>query len=1392
MAIIDSGVLYHGTSGTFFVGTTGTIVPAIRLSDKTDIPTIFNSGRLNTDFRILPTGSSQVGLFFDVSTSRLGINTVSPSAALHIMDVCSDGGIKIESTTNCDNGVALNLLHNPSTASKSGDYPATINLKGVNTNDVEIIYGQIKSRILNSTTSNTSGELSFYVDKTGTPSEIFVASVQKVILGQDNTVTNGLYPTVIGKGNLVNNCRNFSLIGNSNNVNQIYEGLVLGYLNSASGTGIIAISNFSMISGAENLVFGTINSISGSKNILVGGSNSITGVSNTLIGNSGIIRGSSGLIAGSNIVILGFNNVNFGNNNSISGNNNLYYGNQGFIGSGSNIISIGNSQSIGSSDSGIFIGNGINLTNSDNSIVVGINNNYTVMPKSLLFGSNNVAVSGSSGLILFGQNNNFISPSASLVFGQNNNVSGSINNIVVGLTNGSYGDSNNNIIIGLLNNKTGVFISSSSTSGTATDNTDSVLDHNILIGIHNNSTSANNSIAVGNKNIVSGNNNAVVGSFNIGSSIGNNILGNSNALIGANNISVGDNNRLFGNNIISIGDSGSVYGTNSVNIGQNKLLASGNILGSNNIVHNIRNNIYGSNNIAGGATEYRFNINNNQIIIDRATPDIIDGDTLGLYISNRNVDDPYVEYVAASKAYNGGNDETTFSITASQTNLFRIAQSFNDNSSTPIVVSGILTKIKSVSNNFGLSSAIFGNDNISRNGSGIVIGNANQVSGENIIAIGNNILYTGDNGVVIGSTQKNKFISNDSHFIINPSLSQTGVRVWANDGSVVQYIDLGNKYVGINNASPSYALDVNGVINASGIRISGGSSAGYALVSDANGLGVWQQQVSLTGTNSALLMKVSDTITSGVDSFIITAQTGINLFESKILLSATGNKFNNSNLVFTDNVDETVLSINTDNNTISGSNYIASSLNVISSVSLPASSLSGGLLYVQNNGTLAANRLSIPNSLLFNNTNNNPDGDSKLRYISGIIAFSVDAIAGVGFDPIYYNHLISVNNSYDTAFNRSKDLTNNFSIWSNTSLNGDDSPLGVHYSHSGVLGVHTSGPQLYSASDDIRLRVAGKVHANSIKVGTGPTTSGYYLRAIDDSGNLELRELTLPLTQLATYPIISSIGQGTTTYVVSLSPYKNYTSAVDLEGGNKIDGGKTLVFNGSNTAAQRWLVADNFRARQGGCGGTCYKGIEFGKRASLLQTNEMIAFAGGAFKNLQGSEEYNSYNGSSQFAQYQLRTATSGSQSYDLLTDFPVNTTVSANNTMAFNNTSIDDGHNISNINRNYIWQYTITLNAIWQSGVDVSTIDGGCFVYEGAVKKIGSSFSIVGTPLVRSYLPTIRPQLSGIVRPTSNDSINRLQILASGGTNNYHIKWSATAQINQINLPSGAFGFQF
>ena len=100
-------------SGTLNIGS-GTVYDIV-LSETTGNRTIFNQNNLNIDLAVSGTGAGDV-LFYDASTSRLGLNTESPDAALHVVTDCALDGIKVESVTNCATGVKLLLVHNTQTA----------------------------------------------------------------------------------------------------------------------------------------------------------------------------------------------------------------------------------------------------------------------------------------------------------------------------------------------------------------------------------------------------------------------------------------------------------------------------------------------------------------------------------------------------------------------------------------------------------------------------------------------------------------------------------------------------------------------------------------------------------------------------------------------------------------------------------------------------------------------------------------------------------------------------------------------------------------------------------------------------------------------------------------------------------------------------------------------------------------------------------------------------------------------------------------------------------------------------------------------------------------------------------------------------------------------------
>jgi hypothetical protein len=1224
MAIIDSGTLWHGVSGTFYVGTTGTAIPAIRLSDRNNIPTILNSGRLDTDLRILPTGT-QVGLFFDASTSRLGINTLTPSGALHVKDVCADGGLVIESSSYCANGVALNLFHNPGPLSNTGDFPASINLMGTDKVGTPWKYAQICSSILNPTAGQTSGVIILYVDKTGTLYPIFSGSPQRIVAGFGNNIRDGLFETTVGSNNYVQYGDNSTTVGSNNRALDFLNGLLIGYNNAVSGTNNIGIINTTLVSGLSNTVYGSNDSVVGSRNIGFGVSGSTSGSNNIFVGNLVKIVGNSGLMLGSSSSCSGNNNISVGANNSISGNYNLYYGNNGIIEYSNDILGFGNAQNIVSSTSGIYVGNNISSSGSNQSIVIGLSNLYEKIPYSLLFGNSNAINNSSSGFVLFGQSNTLINGgSGCLVVGQMNNVSGNLNNVYIGQVNDSYGNSNNNIVIGMLNNRTGVSVVKTGILNYGSGNIDGLYDHSIIVGINNNAVNSDNSFVVGHKNSISGNNNSVLGSFNISSSKNNQILGNSNASIGEDNISVGKNSRVFGYGNIKIGNSGSIYGDNLLSIGNNRLLSNGSVVGSNNTINNSNNTVYGSNNTIGSTISYSFTIDDNKIIIPIPTSNLLDisnNDTVALYLLNQNINPAYIEYLVADKQSYGGSS-TSFSISKDQSNLFNLISSFNENSSTPTVISGILTKIISSTNiSYGKDNLVLGNNNSVFNSGCTIIGQQINTTGNNLTVIGKNISYSGDNTLVIGSDSNRIILSDEITF--NSLRTQTGLSILSSFNlNTVQKIDLFNNRVGINKDNPTAVLDVAGDASFNSLRIIDGAISGYSLTTDGSGIATWQKPVAIAGSENSIAILSSDSTISGINSMVfIPENTGLNFYDSSILLSPTGNIFRNDPTLFVNIDDDILLGFIPQSNNVIIKNVNIESATITSSVSLPASSLSGGLLYVQNNGTLTSNRPSTKNSIIYANEDKNPDASSKFRYFEtgNILALGDDDNLDNGFNKLNYNIILSSNANEDTTFNKQK-LNNNFTIYA---TNSAETPThGLHYSNSGVLVINGDAPLPYnsdpvSADYDTRLKVFGKVYADQFKTAAMGSSSGWYLRASDNNGNLELQPLTLPLNQTAFYPISTSLDVANN-YKIQLTQYKAYNSATLLAGGNDIDGGKTLVFKGGGLADDKWAVSSNFRARQGGCG-SCFQGIEFGERASILQSNHMMAYSAGSFKVLAGN-----------------------------------------------------------------------------------------------------------------------------------------------------------------------------
>ena len=629
-------------SGTLNIGS-GNVYDII-LSDTSGNPTVFNQNNLDIDFAVSGTGVGDV-LFYDVSKGRLGINETSPDAALHVITDCALDGLKVENQSNCATGVRVLFIHNSQTPPETGSLPVTIDLAGRDSNYSTINYAQIKSKVLDPVTSQTSGELLFTVDHTGVNREIFRSSLVNTVLGGLNNASGHFYD-VLGYANTSSGL-SYIIVGNNNNFTS-NTGIVVGNNVVAEGDKLLAFANSSNISGNGNIVVGVDSTVSGLSNVAVGTQVRTTGDNGIIIGNNSVVNGNNfvGLVSsanvsgqsgigfginataigdghvflGSNISVSGTEDIAIGSNLNLSGNKNIVYGNLSDV-SGNSIISIGRDNNPQNINSGVYIGNEISLTGSTKSMILGLGVSTTSgLSDSVLIGINNDASAGSpDSLVLVGQNNTVSNITESLVVGNDNNLTGTLtNNIVVGPRNNVPVSSKNNLVVGILNNTSGITINTDgSIVGTDTKTAGDNMANTTVFGINNWVSEASGSLVYGNKTRMSGLNINSVGSYtNLnGENIQN--LGNSNFVLGTNNAVLGAHNDVLGHNTISFNtspDRNLVLGSGNVVVGHNEVVVSGLSIGFDNEIYGPHNIVYGKNNTVGHA-RYPCRVSGTDVVV---------------------------------------------------------------------------------------------------------------------------------------------------------------------------------------------------------------------------------------------------------------------------------------------------------------------------------------------------------------------------------------------------------------------------------------------------------------------------------------------------------------------------------------------------------------------------------------------------------------------------------------------------------------------------------------------------------------------------------------------------------------------------------------------------------
>lgn len=1393
------------------------------ISTEPGVNTVFNQNKKNIDFEIRGTGN-YASLYYDASAGRLGIGTGLPDAVLHVIAPCAKDGLILESITNCPTGVTLLLVHNPQTPPQTGSYPAIITLAGRDTNYNEIAYGQIKSRILNPASSSTSGEILFLVDHTGVAKEVFVAGLTNLVLGANNNVSGFAYE-VIGHNN--KGSGNYYLnIGSNNSGSLLNNSLNIGNANIIRGPHLFSISSDSSLNGSGLFALGFDNLVSGNNSLVCGSNIVSTGINSLLIANNSnisggytialiqnsTISGASGIVLGTNTSLSGNNNIGIGNNNNInghstniigstvtsSGNRNVIFGNNVFL-SGNNLIAVGSNQIASGINDGIFIGNDFDLINTRNVLYIGFNNTTeSGLANSVILGANNDLDNGRiSHVLLLGQNNLTKDIENSVIIGNTNNASGTLkNNILIGSGNALIANNYNNIFLGALNNQTGVYINS---QGEVSGNPLAINANNtnsISIGTQNLSTLSNSNVLVGNKNIVSGLNVSVLGSFN---NLRNTnqiyVLGNSNYLEGENLIVLGKNIFGLGKDIIGINNTDlpmDIYGSGSVSIGNNTVVCSGIAVGHGNNINGVSGLIYGRNNALGIAkhmftysiaTPSQININglvgafykeNDEVLVQVKNP----GGTDNLYKFQLNsvVEDTF-------------NTRTTLNLggvinTAGLSNRYYVLNnSFDDNNAPNTVGSGIVIALKNyeASKFYGSNNIVLGSNNNALYSDSILIGNRNNSSGNNTIVIGHGISGVGDGSVHIGTSNANKLILDNTQIVINTGTVQQQIVVRGSNGNIVEYHDLVNSRLGLNNSSPRSSLDVSGVITAQAFRMGLSTTSGSVLTADASGVGSWVLPVNLSGTNQGLLFKVSDKVASGIDSIrYVSASTGINFYDNIYILRNSGiivNADKGTNILpatftvwgsggaFAPKLMELLPAQNVANfYRMTAESGTLTGLSVNTAINIPRS-LTGTFLYATTGGNLLSQTI-YPHNVLFSTSNSWASGNTKFRWVDHQSTLVLGQTSGIvsttlSTNPLdtTYNIVLSSDSTINTSFNN-RGLANVFSVY-RSGDSGTSTRQGFHIlPSSGQVGVNTTTGTILSS--DASLYVNGKIAANAFKLNSNPAT-GLYLRTTTN-GDIVTGGLDISVGFSGTYPVRATTNTVTNVVTVDLNPLKSNNSSFELN-----EYGRTLVHNGTN-----WVVGSGLQVWQD-TNGNGIKGLSLGYGGSLGGSDDGnpnsyngIVSAGGSF-NLGSPIK----RGSSQFSQFFLRTRSSDTNQTPYFTMNWQTTDVSSQSRSTSNTIKFPTS-------KHGVWTYTAYVNVLWSDNQGNNKGAGG-YVLQGTVANIDNTITQVGSGTVIKNVSSATPANNVSIELNTYGGYNVMDLRASG-VGGYVMLWSATVNINQLH----------
>ena len=198
----DGANIFYGSGNKLLLGSDTEATARAILPSSGNFDTIFNNSSVSGNFIVKSSGDKSLFFTYD---GRLGLNIPSgarPQTIFHLVNTICQEGIRLENRNSC-HPANITLYHKPNSSISNGSVVSEINLSAKNVDGNKVDYTKIRSKALDTSSSDPRGEFSVVVATTAAGVELLRINPASAYVGYSSNqllLTSGVSSIIKASG----------------------------------------------------------------------------------------------------------------------------------------------------------------------------------------------------------------------------------------------------------------------------------------------------------------------------------------------------------------------------------------------------------------------------------------------------------------------------------------------------------------------------------------------------------------------------------------------------------------------------------------------------------------------------------------------------------------------------------------------------------------------------------------------------------------------------------------------------------------------------------------------------------------------------------------------------------------------------------------------------------------------------------------------------------------------------------------------------------------------------------------------------------------------------------------------------------------------------------------